>query len=227
MRKPPRRNGGQIRKGRTAPPAARIVELEIEAVGARGDGQARLDGEQVFVPFTVAGDRVLARIESRRGDGLAASLIEIQVEGPGRVTPPCPHYGRCGGCNLQHLNDDAYATWKRDLLLTQLARHDLGAIPVQPLIRVPPSSRRRATFAFARSKGAALIGFNARASHTVIDLERCLLLEPALVALLPALRGILTAVVPGGTGGDVVITLTEGGLDVLVEAEARRALSDR
>ncbi len=227
MRKPPRRPAGQTRKGRAAPPPARTVELDIESVGARGDGQARLDGEPVFVPFTVAGDKVLARIESRRGDGLAASLIEVLEPGPGRVAPPCPHYGRCGGCSLQHLDDESYATWKRDLLVTQLARQGLGDIPVLPLVRVPPASRRRATFAFARSRGAALVGFNGRASHSVIDVERCLLLEPALVALLPALRVMLAEIVPEGTSGDVVATLTEGGLDVLVEAEARLDLFDR
>ena len=227
MRKPPRRPAGQNRKGRPTPPAARTVELRIDAVGARGDGQARLDGEAVFVPFTVAGDTVLARIESRRGDGLAASLVEVLEPGPGRVAPPCPHYGRCGGCSLQHLDDASYAGWKRDLLITQLARQGLGELAVLPLVRVPPASRRRATFAFSRSRGATLAGFNGRASHTVIDVERCLLLEPALVALLPALRLILAKVVPEGTGGDVTVTLTEGGLDVLVEAEARLDLFDR
>ena len=227
MRKPPRRAAGQNRKGRATPPAVRTVELEIESVGARGDGQARLDGEPVFVPFTAAGDTVLARIESRRGDGLAASLIEVLEPGPDRVAPPCPHYGRCGGCNLQHLDDAAYAEWKRDLLVTQLARQGLGDLAVLPLVRVPPASRRRAAFAFTRSRGGALVGFNGRASHTVIDVERCLLLEPAVVELLPALRVMLAGVVPEGTGGDVVVTLTEGGLDVLVEAEARLDLFDR
>ena len=225
MRKPQHR--APTRKSRAAPPPARTVELVIESVGARGDGQASLDGEAVFVPFTVAGDRVLARIESRRGDGLAAGLIEVLEPGPGRETPPCAHFGRCGGCSLQHLDDDSYTVWKRDLLVSQLARHGLGEIPVLPLVRVPPASRRRASFAFTRSKGVALVGFNGRASHTVIDVERCPLLEPALAAILPHLRSMLAAIVPAGTGGDVVVTLTEGGLDVLVEAEARLDLFER
>ena len=227
MKKPPRRHPGQSRKSRTSPPPARMVELEIEEVGARGDGVARLDGESVFVPFTIAGDKVVARIESRRGDGLVANLIEILEPGPDRVTPPCSHFGRCGGCTLQHMDDDAYAEWKRDLLIVPLARHGFGDISVEPMIRVPPASRRRATFAITRSKGITLAGFNARASHTIIDVERCPLLESALIALLPPLRALLTKIVPGGTGGDVVVTLTDGGLDVLVEAEARLDLLER
>jgi 23S rRNA (uracil1939-C5)-methyltransferase len=214
-------------KGRAASPPARIVELEIESVGARGDGQARLGDDLVFVPYAAAGDRVLARVEGRRGEGLAATLIELTSPGPGRAEPPCQHYGRCGGCALQHLDDDTYAAWKLSLLTTQLARHGLGEVDVAPLVRVPPHSRRRATFAFARRKGATLLGFNARASHSVIDVEACLLLDPALAALLPPLRAMLVEMVAEGEEGDVVINLTDGGADVLVEADARLDLFGR
>lgn len=215
------------RKARAAQPAARTVELTIEQLGARGDGLARLGGESVFVPFTVVGDRVLARIEGRRGDGLAATLIEVVEPGAGREVPPCGHFGRCGGCAVQHLDDDTYDEWKAALLTTQLDRAGLGAVPVAPLVRVPPASRRRAAFAFQRRKGMALVGFNGRASHAVIDIERCPLLEPALAALLPALRTMLAEVVAEGEEGDCVVTLTEGGLDLLVEADARLDLFDR
>lgn len=225
MRKPPRR--GATRKSRNAAPPARTVELEIESIGARGDGTGSLDGEAVFVPFTVPGDRVVARIESRRGDGLAAGLIEVLSPGPDRVEAPCPHYRRCGGCTLQHLDDGAYAAWKRDLLLTQLARHGFEDVAVEPLVRIPPASRRRVSLAFARVRAGVVVGFNGRASHTVIDVERCLLLEPALMTLLPPLRAMLAEVASEGSGGDVVATLTEGGIDLLVEADARLDLFDR
>jgi 23S rRNA (uracil1939-C5)-methyltransferase len=222
-----------MRKPRRAPPrpnrnspAPRTVELMIDTVGARGDGVARLDGEAVFVPFTVAGDRVLARIEGKRGDGLTAALIEVLEPGPGRATPICGHYGRCGGCSAQHLDDSLYAEWKRDLLLTQLARQGLSEVPVEPLVRVPPASRRRADFTFTRAKGRVLLGFNGRATHTVIDIERCPLLDPMLGDALPGLRRMLDGIAVEG-GGQMIVTLTEGGLDVLVEAPARLDLFER
>ncbi|KIL98223.1 23S rRNA (Uracil-5-) -methyltransferase RumA [Paramagnetospirillum magnetotacticum MS-1] len=202
------------------------MELVVDSVGTRGDGIARLDGEAVFVPFTVAGDRVLARIEARRGDGLTAALIEVLEPGPGRAMPPCAHYGRCGGCSLQHMEDDLYAAWKRDLLITQLARHGLADAVVEPLVRVPPASRRRAAFAFTRAKGAIVLGFNGRSSHTIIDIERCPLLDPALGAALPGLRKMLAGIAVEG-GGDLIMTLTENGLDVLVESPARLDLFER
>ncbi|CAA7614285.1 class I SAM-dependent RNA methyltransferase [Magnetospirillum sp. UT-4] len=205
----------------------RAVEVEIERIGARGDGIGRLLGEPVFVPLTVPGDRVVARVEGKRGDGLAAALIEVLVPGPGRAAPPCPLFGRCGGCSLQHLDGALYAEWKRGLLLEHLARAGLGGAAVAPLLRIPPGSRRRASFAFHRGRNATLLGFNARASHAVVDVPRCLLLEPALDTLLEPLRQMLGAVVAAGEDGDVIATLTETGLDLVVEAEARLDLFDR
>ncbi|MBF0305549.1 MAG: class I SAM-dependent RNA methyltransferase, partial [Alphaproteobacteria bacterium] len=106
---------------RRAPPG-RPVELAIETLGARGDGVAQLDGEAVFVAATLPGDRVVARLEGRRGEGLAASLIEVLEPAPLRVAARCPHWGRCGGCSLQHFDDAACAVWKREVLVEALGR---------------------------------------------------------------------------------------------------------
>lgn len=213
-------------KART-PLAARSVEVDIDEIGARGDGVARVNGEQIFVPLTVPGDRVVARVEGRRGDGLAAGLIEVLVHGEGRVEAPCPLFGKCGGCALQHWDGALYAEWKRGLLLTQLSRHGLGEVAAADMVRVPTGSRRRAAFAFQRRKGQTILGFNGRASHVVLDVETCLLLDPALLALLPPLRAMLAQIVADGEDGDVIITQTEAGADVLVEADARLDLFDR
>ncbi len=218
-RRPPQR------KRRPAPtPAARVVELLVREIGARGDGIAALDGVPVYIPFTVAGDRVLARIDGRRGDGLAAILVELLSPGPQRVQPACSHYGRCGGCNLQHLAEEPYRTWKTGLLTDALARQRLEPARFAPLIRCPPA-RRRAVFAFERDRDRITVGFNARASHAVIDLDHCPLLAPPLVAVLAPLRSLLADMDVGH--GDVAATLTETGLDIVIEAEARLDLFDR
>lgn len=86
LRKRPSSAAGRGKPRQSPPP--RNVEVEITEIGARGDGIAQLGGDLVFVPFTVPGDRVVARIEGRRGDGLAAALIEVTREGPGRSLPP-------------------------------------------------------------------------------------------------------------------------------------------
>jgi 23S rRNA (uracil1939-C5)-methyltransferase len=197
----------------------RTVELDIAGIGARGDGVARLDGEPVFVPLTVPGDQVLARLEGRRGDGLTAGLLKILRPGPDRVTPPCPLFGRCGGCSLQQLAPLALAAWKRDRLISALARAGFALDLVAPLIGIAPGTRRRASFAFTRLKEAVLLGFNERASHRVLDVDPCLIVSPRLIALLAPLRSILADCLPTGAQGDVMATLTDSGIDLVIHSD--------
>src|SRR4051812_9530325 len=96
------------------PRADQIVDAQIVRLGAQGDGVAEHEGERLFVPYTVVGDRV--RVRRIGADG--AEPVEFLVLGPNRAAPPCPHFGpgRCGGCLLQHLADDVYAGWKTEML---------------------------------------------------------------------------------------------------------------
>src|ERR1700751_2576792 len=97
------RRGRRARRAATPSLAPETVTLEIAALGARGDGVARHGGVPVYVPFTVPGDRVLARLGEVRGEGRVAAVERLLVAGPGRAAPACRHFGRCGGCALQHL----------------------------------------------------------------------------------------------------------------------------
>ena len=76
---------------------ARQADLTVEGIGAQGDGLASLDGRPVFLPLTLAGDRVRARIVGERGGAFRGEVLEFLAEGTGRVEPPCPHIGPCGG----------------------------------------------------------------------------------------------------------------------------------
>jgi 23S rRNA (uracil1939-C5)-methyltransferase len=202
-----------------APFRPRTVELDILAIGARGDGLAKFEGEQVFVPLSVPGDRVVARLEGRRADGFTASLAELVAAGPARREAPCPLFGRCGGCSLQQLSDPALAEWKRDRLVTALTRVGFDSRLVAPLVSVPPGTRRRAAFAFTRLARGLVIGFNERASHRIIEIDPCLLLAPPLPALLDPLRGVLADILPVGATGDAVATLADSGLDLVIQTE--------
>src|SRR5262249_48966711 len=85
------------------PPHAPAQRLErtITALGAQGDGIAERGGRTIYVPFTVPGDKVRARLTGSD----RAQAVEWVERGPDRVEPPCPHFGRCGGCALQHVAD--------------------------------------------------------------------------------------------------------------------------
>ncbi len=223
----PQARGAGSRIGRRDRVVPKLVELVIEGVGRFGDGVAMHEGKPVYVPYTAQGDLVLVRIEGKRGDGMAGLLIEVLEPGPIRAEPPCRHFGACGGCALQHLSPESYQSWKRGLVAVALARQGFTDLPLAPLVTIPPGTRRRAAFAFARVGNGVMLGFNARATHKVVDIEECLLVEPRLAALLPPLRAMLSEVVPPSRSGDVVLTQVDDGLDVLIEVEATLDLFDR
>jgi 23S rRNA (uracil1939-C5)-methyltransferase len=194
--------------------ASQIVELEIERLGTEGAGLARLGGRTVLVPDTLPGERV--RAEIRTGTE-AAILRERLTDSADRVVPPCRHFGRCGGCVLQHLAPAPYAAFKRRLILDALGRQGLGAVPVAEAIVSPPGSRRRATLEARRVGGGVVLGFHERSSHQIVDLIDCPILRPALAALLPPLRALLTALLKPGQAASVVLMEVESGPDLGLE----------
>ena len=215
MRRQARRGGG------------RQLEVEIGAVGGRGDGVVSAGpesgGRPIFVPGCLPGERVRVRLTGERAGGYKAELLELLRPGPDRVEPPCPHFGPCGGCALQHWDDARYAAWKRDLAGQALARRgfelsgegESEAIDLRSLLRIAPGSRRRAVLAAERRGGRLRLGFHERESHAVVALSTCLLLRPALVALFEPLRRLAEALLAERESAQVTMTETDGGIDLL------------
>lgn len=217
---------------RSRPGGGRQAEVTIESLGGRGDGLGQLDGRPVFVAQALPGERVRVRLTGQRAGGFKGEVIEWLEAAPGRVEPPCRHYGPCGGCTVQHLEAARYQSWKRDLVVQALARRGLTDDVVQPLMVIPPGTRRRATLAAIRLGGKLHLGFHERESHRVVEVSDCLLLTPGLTALLPALRQTLAEVLGEGDTADLAMTETETGIDVLVttrselDLDKRRVLAD-
>ena len=203
-----------------------FVNLSVERLGARGDGIAQYTGEPVFLPFTVPGDRVLARLGARRGPGREGQVVERLGSGLGCAMPPCRHFGRCGGCALQHLDPETYRGVKLGALHTALKRVGIDPSLVGPLQVVPPV-RRRARLGLVRPHDASLaarIGFRERFSHDLVDLEECPVLEPALFAVVSRLRGVAHDLLPPDGTAEVTLTRTDSGIDMLLEAVERPRL---
>ncbi len=213
------------------PGGGRQAEVTVERLGARGDGVAQLDGRPVFVPLALPGERLRVRLAGEKAGGFRAEMIELLEPAPGRAEPPCRHFGPCGGCALQHLEAGRYRAWKQALVGEALGQRGLPADMVVPLVAVPPGSRRRASLAALRRGGQVRLGFHERASHHVVDVTACLLLTPALMALLPPLREALAAVLADGERLGLTVTETDSGPDLLVSAgrppgpAARQALA--
>ena len=170
-----------------------------------------------------------------RGDGVTASGFHAAYAAPGDLLnedgsvepgpnhqqPPCRHFPECGGCQLQHVTDEAYRTYLVDRVVGALAQHDLQTEIREPHLS-PPNSRRRATLrALKLGKGVA-IGFNAARSNHVVDMRECHVLRPELFALLDPLRRLLATLLRQRRVAEVQLTLADQGVDVAirgVEAE--------
>jgi 23S rRNA (uracil1939-C5)-methyltransferase len=204
-----------------------LVDLVVDRLGAAGDGVAEHEGEPVFLPFTVPGDRVRARLGAPRTGGREGLVVEWLGSGPGRADPPCPHFGRCGACALQHLDAAFYRAAKLGGLRTALERVGIDPDLVQPL-RVVPPARRRARLGLIRPRDARLparIGLRERFSHDLVDLAECPVLEPALFALVGELRLVARELLLPGGAAEVMLTNTDSGIDVVIEAAERPALA--
>ncbi len=204
------------------------ARLEIARLGAQGDGVADTERGPVYVPFALPGEVVTAAI----GRDSRADLIAVLEPSPERVTPPCRHFGECGGCALQHLEHAAYLDWKRDRLVSALARAGLDA-PVEPTVPCPPASRRRVVLAARPTEHGVVLGYHRALSHTVIDIVECPIAEPAIVEALATLRRLAELIGAAARQAfALAVTRTASGLDVAatgsgpLSAAARRAAAD-
>lgn len=183
--------------------------VDIVRMAARGDG-VTADGR--FVPATVPGDRV-------RFDP-----FEI-APGPDHARPPCRHFPDCGGCQLQHVTDPAYERWVAARIVAALDAAKVAVGAVEPIALSPPRSRRRASLR-AVKRGTLTLGFNADASHRIVDMTECRVLTPGLFALVAPLRGLLAAALKDGEGAGVTLTESDTGVDLLLANVAARSLAE-
>ncbi len=210
------------------PPRPQPTLVTIDRIGAEGDGVGRLpDGTPLYVPLTLPGEQVTAGMLRRRGEGWHAAAESIDVPSPARVQPPCRHFGRCGGCALQHWQEGAYRAWKAGLL--EAALRSAGFSPPAPIKLVPglPGERRRLDFAIRRAGGRLALGLHGPGSAEVVDLTECLVLHPKLLALLVPLRALLHGLRAVRRQAEVVINLLDAGPDLLLRSDATPTLQDR
>jgi 23S rRNA (uracil1939-C5)-methyltransferase len=180
----------------------------IVRIAARGDG---VTSSGRHIPFGVPGDAVL-------DDGALAF-------GPHHQEPPCRHFPECGGCQLQHVDDDAYRGYLVSRVETALAQHDLTAEFREPHLS-PPNSRRRATLRALKVGKGVIIGFNAAKSHRIVDMQEDHILRPELFALVSPLRTLLGGLLRPKRTAEAQLTLADQGIDLLlkgVEADGLEA----
>lgn len=184
-------------------------EIDIEKLALGGFGIGKHQGLVVFVPSTAPGDRVLVQVTEDKKSFLRAKAVKLLKASEHRRSPPCPHYGVCGGCNWQHLNYQAQLHWKDIIVREQLSRVSDEKTSWHP---VHPSEkelryRNRIQLKAVDSK----IGYFERGSHQIVPIQDCLLADQRLIEKLHGFK------VPASqTLERYQFSLREGG-EVLVE----------
>jgi len=153
-------------------PSSRIVDLKIRDIAFGGKGVGRDNSKAIFVPFTIEGELVTAKIVREKKQFAESELVDVRERSPDRVQPPCPYFGRCGGCAYQHINYEHQLAikWRqvRDIL-QRIGK--LKEVPMRPIIPSPEPYEYRNRITVHALDG--VVGFFRRDSNRLIDIARC------------------------------------------------------
>ncbi len=207
---------------RRRPPAEAL--LDVERLGAAGDGIGHLGTDTVYLPLGLPGERWRVRLGERRAGAIHATGLE-RLSGPDRREPVCPHFGQCGGCALQHLPGADYRDLKTRRALAPLDRLGLRPDLVRPIEVSPPASRRRVRLAWQRRGGRVRLGYRQRRGRDIVAVTRCPIALPVIEALLEPLAACLAGL--GLAGGELLVTATPEGPDLLLVTGEPLDLADR
>ncbi|HVY19900.1 MAG TPA: TRAM domain-containing protein [Bauldia sp.] len=185
--------------------------VTIAALGHGGDGIADTAAGRVFVPYTLPGETV----EIEAGEGERAALLRVVTPSADRVAAVCPNFGKCGICALEHMARPAYLAWKREQVVAAFAQRGVEA-DVAAMVPIAAGSRRRAIFSAVRTPKGVVLGFHARTSKTIVDIDACSVLVPGIVAKLPLLKKIVTVALSRWKPARVTVFLADNGLDIAI-----------
>jgi 23S rRNA (uracil1939-C5)-methyltransferase len=187
------REGNRTRSG-DEPRAGDALEVEIERLVPGGAGMAHARGLTVFVPLAAPGDKLRVTVERVKGRVAFAALTEVLAPGRDRVEPPCPYFGRCGGCDFQQLTYEAQLAAKVEIIRDCLRRIARLTPPDQiPITPSPAVWRYRARARWQHDARARHLGYYELASHRVVDVAECPVVVPELQIALARLRATLAA----------------------------------
>jgi 23S rRNA (uracil1939-C5)-methyltransferase len=208
---------------------AKEATLDLEDMAHGGDAVGRHQGKAVFVPYGIPGESVRVAITRDRKRFAHARLLEVLSPSSHRVAPPCPYFGKCGGCQWQHIAYETQLQYKHSIVKAQLQR--IAGLPdasVEPVRGMPEPWRYRNHVQFSVSDDGQL-GFMAAGSHRVIRIERCLLMHPLLEEMYEALdlemAGLARLTLRAGIGTDDQMLIFEMDAEQLPELQVEMPAS--
>ena len=169
--------------------ANQSLEVAVERILPGGLGVAHAAGKTVFVSLAAPGDRVRVRVDREQGNVLFASIEEIITPSPVRIEPPCPYFGRCGGCDFQQMTYEAQLAAKAEMIrdcLHRIAR--LENVPDVVVTASPDNWRYRMRATWQIDQEQRTVGYYERGSRRVCDVAECAVLRPELQMKLEEVR---------------------------------------
>lgn len=163
------------------------IALSLTDMAHGGSALGRHQGKVIFVPYALPGEQVTVEVLKDKRHFAHARLLEVQSPSPDRIEPPCPFFGKCGGCHWQHASYPAQLAFKTAIVRSQLTRlAKFADPPVRDTIASPDPWHYRNHVQLAVSRRGQL-GFYAAASRHIVPVDECLLLHPLLDTLFFAL----------------------------------------
>lgn len=167
------------------------VIVDITTLTNGGDGLGRLDGKAVFVSGAIPGDQVRCQLTVEKKRYAKGQLLEVVQPAPNRIEPSCQHFSQCGGCDWQQLSYDDQCEWK-ERLFRENCQHqlDLDLAVIKPLVKSSQQLgyRSRVQFKCSVNRDGFLLGFYRRASHSVVNVSDCPVVDPQIQSLILPLR---------------------------------------
>jgi 23S rRNA (uracil1939-C5)-methyltransferase len=172
------------------PKRGETIEIVVDDLAFGGEGVGRLDGYVMFVRGGLPGDRLRVTVTEARGRYGRGVIDAILSPSPDRVDPPCPYFGRCGGCRLQHLAYPAQLAFKEKQVRDCLTRlGGLAPFELRPIVPAPEPYGYRNKMEFTVAEPGPAVGLHAAERYDVVlDIERCLLQSDTMNALLEEVR---------------------------------------
>lgn len=170
------------------------LEVVIERLGVNGEGIAVHNGIVIFVAGALPGEKVKIHIINDKNKFLIAKLLEVVEQSPERVLPKCPHFSKCGGCDIQHMCYASQLKMKKDLVFGTIKKYAGLEVDVHDVVPSPQEFRYRNKFAFpvADEDGQIKIGMFKKNSHKIIEIEDCLLQSKKTKTILKLFKEYLT-----------------------------------
>jgi 23S rRNA (uracil1939-C5)-methyltransferase len=189
-----------------------VERILINRLGQHGDGIADDAVGPIYIPGTLPGE--IVEVDAVSGHPDRRRLLKVEQSSTQRIDPICRHFGICGGCAMQHLTEDSYRSWKRDLVVVALRQAGID-VPVAPLIDAHGEGRRRVVFHARRGgHGVLQVGFSAARAHHIVPIDRCPILATGLDGALKAAWAIAELLDGVRKPLDIQFTATDQGLDV-------------